>query len=165
MRSFLRSLLLLTGATLQACYLLQAAPESPAAQADPAPDLAPVITAFVQCFNRQPLAACEQSVVFPFYIDGQAQTQAEFMAELPRDRQAPLPAFTLQYRLLPLADMAFYWPESWQHLQRQPGFEQFSEALWLMPVSLRSDSLRSELFWLLVRQTPAGWRIVGFHDD
>ncbi len=163
MKTMWRSLALVLCASLQGCYLLKAQP--PKAEEEAIPDLTPLVQTFAQCFSRISEAACENSVSFPFYVDGNPLSAQEFSEELPQDRgDEALPEFSLQYRVHPLSELGFYYPEAWQKLQSQADFTEIAPQLRTLVVNVFIAEQRPELLVMLLKKTPQGWRIVGFND-
>ena len=156
------SLALALCASLQGCFLLKnQAPDA----SDSPPDLTPLVETFARCFGGN-VTACDESVSYPIYIDGKALSANEFLEELPDDGgDRPLPEFSLQYRVQPLSELGFYWPQAWQTLQTQPNFAAESPHMRTLAVNLFApDEPRPEMLIFLIKKTPAGWRISGFND-
>lgn len=153
MASFMTALSLLS-----ACYAFKPPQQD-------RPNLEALIQDFAECFRQGDEAQCERSVSFPFYVDGHATSRSQFMQIVPLDdTPISLPEFSVDYRVLPVEDLNVYWPQFWDLLQKQTGFDSEKDRLFLLPISIRSAERKPESGWLMLRRDAQGLRIAGLID-
>lgn len=109
---------------------------------------------------------CLSEVSFPFYVDGEALSAAQYAEEIPNDRDpsTPLPDFEIGYRLLPIEDIAVFWPEFWERFQNNPQFAEEASQLALVPIYARFENNKYEKGWLILRRVKNRWHVAGLID-
>lgn len=109
---------------------------------------------------------CVSAVSFPFYVDGQTLSVAEYTAEMPsgRNPNRQVPDFEIGYRLLPISDVQVFWPEFWERFQNSSSFTEDGPRLALAPFYARFNENTYEKGWLILRRVKNRWQVAGLID-